>query len=190
MILLIDTSTREAAIATIADGGRVTEFVLARGLAPIPWLRREVDLKKVTKVAVVSGPGSFTGLRVGVAFGLGLAKGLEVPIVPLPTLDLQAARSEAPVTAVVEAGRGRFYFLVPGSALALGGPAEIPRTCALVGRLSPEARSALEGAGHALEPENRLRSHGEAAMKLLQTANEVAYGSLKIDYMQSFSTRA
>jgi tRNA threonylcarbamoyl adenosine modification protein YeaZ len=190
VILLLDTSTKEAAIATIADDGRVTEFVLSRGLEVIPWLRRTVELNKVTKVAVVAGPGSFTGLRVGVAFGLGLAKGLGVPIVPLPTLDLQAARSDRPVTAVVEAGRGRYYFLVPGSRPALGEPAEIPCIHALVGRLSPEASSTLEQAGHVVQSKDGLGLHGEAAMRLLESANEVAYGSLKIEYMQSFSTRA
>ncbi len=88
----------------------------------------------ITKVAVASGPGSFTGLRVGVSFGLGLAIGLRVPIVPLPTLELQAARSDEPVTAVADAGRGRFYFLVPGGNLALGEPADIPTSYPLVGR--------------------------------------------------------
>jgi hypothetical protein len=190
VILLLDTSTRAAAIATIEGDGRLSEFVLADSLPLIPWLRRTIELKRVTQVAVASGPGSFTSLRVGVAFGLGLAKGLGVPIVPLPTLELQAARSDTPVTAVVEAGRGRYYFLVPGSAPGLGEPEEIPRTHPLVGRLSPQGRMGLERAGHVVRSEGRLRSHGEAATRLLQTANEVAYGSLQIDYMQSFSTRA
>src|SRR5438309_11946405 len=87
----------------------------------------------ITKVAVANGPGSFTGLRVGVSFGLGLAIGLHVPIVPLGSLDLQAARSEEPVTAVIEAGRGRYYHQAPGGRPALGAPADIPTGLALVG---------------------------------------------------------
>src|SRR5437899_12975245 len=104
----------------------MTESVRAgRGL-DVEDLRRLARTEQITKVAVASGPGSFTGLRVGVSFGLGLAMGLRVPIVPLPTLDLQAARSEEPVTAVADAGRGRFYFLVPGGTVALGEPSGIP----------------------------------------------------------------
>src|SRR5438045_1017685 len=97
---------------------------------------RRLARMRITKVAVASGPGSFTGLRVGVSFGLGLAMGLRVPIVPLPTMELQAARSDEPVTAVADAGRGRLYFLVPSGAVALGEPGDIPTTYPLVGRVA------------------------------------------------------
>jgi tRNA threonylcarbamoyl adenosine modification protein YeaZ len=192
MTLVIDTSSSIAMLATIDDEkGGVVWFVLpSRSDELIPNLRRVAAFKPVTRVAVATGPGSFTGLRVGVSFGLGLAMGLGVPIVPLPTLDLQAARSDAPVTAVVEAGRGRFYFRVPGAETSLGEAAEIPLTHPLVGRLSRNGQAALEAAGHVFEPESEMRDPGEAAMKLLETAVEVAYGSLKVEYMQSFSARS
>jgi tRNA threonylcarbamoyl adenosine modification protein YeaZ len=139
----------------------------------------------VTSVAVATGPGSFTGLRVGVSFGLGLAMGLRVPIVPLPTLDLQAARSERQVTAIVEAGRGRYYFRLPGGDVRLGEPADIPKTHPLVGRV--EDREPLTAAGHRFEEEEELRPFVEAAEMLLRTAREVPYRNLEIEYMQSFS---
>jgi tRNA threonylcarbamoyl adenosine modification protein YeaZ len=142
---------------------------------------------KLAKVAVATGPGSFTGLRVGVSFGLGLAMGLRIPIVPLPTLGLQAARSTLPVTAVSEAGRGRVYYQLPGGSPALGEPADIPRTHQLVGWVAEKTESALKAAGHVFTPAGELRSFGEAAASLLETAREVAYGSLKLEYMQSFS---
>ena len=144
----------------------------------------------ITKVAVATGPGSFTGLRVGVSFGLGLAIGLRIPIVPLPTLELQTARSDEPVAAVSEAGRGRFYYLMPGQEVALGEPGDIPTSHQLVGRLSPAAEAALLAAGHRLKPESELRSFVEAAAQLLKTAREVPYGSLKLEYMQSFAAPA
>src|SRR3989454_9814025 len=158
----------------------MTESVRAgRGL-DVRDLRRLARTKSITKVAVATGPGSFTGLRVGVSFGLGLAKGLGVPIVPLPTLGLQAARSEEPVTAVADAGRGRFYFLVPGGEVALGAPADIPTAYPLVGRVASIA-------GHRFKPKKELRRLVEAAAKKPQTAREVPYGSLEIRYIQSFS---
>ncbi len=114
MILVIDTSSTMAAIATIDGGGSTQEFIPSRDPELIAHLRRIAQLNKITRVAVATGPGSFTGLRKGVSFGLGLAMGLRIPIVPLPTLGLQAARSAQSVTAVSEAGRGRFYYLAPG----------------------------------------------------------------------------
>ena len=180
MILVIDTSSPSSSVIGTIDGDQMSESVSAgRGL-DMELLRRVARTGRITKVAVASGPGSFTGLRVGVSFGLGLAKGLGVPIVPLPTLELQAARSDEPVTAVADAGRGRFYFLVPGGEVTLGGPADIPTTYPLVGRMAQ-----LEGLR--FKPEKELRRVVEAAAKMLEAAREVPYGSLEIEYMQSFS---
>ena len=189
MILVIDTSSSLAVIATIGEGTSEM-FIPSREPRFIAELRGIARGRTITKVAVATGPGSFTGLRVGVAFGLGLAKGLGIPIVPLPTLGLQAARSDEPVTAVSEAGRGRFYYLVPGGEPGLGEPAEIPASHPLVGRLSPGAAAALVKAGHRFKPESELRPFVEAAAELLKTAREVPYGSLKLEYMQSFAAPA
>src|ERR1700745_344875 len=119
MILVIDTSSSTALIATL-NGERKEIAVTARGGELEPGLRRIARDEVVSKVAVVSGPGSFTGLRVGVSFALGLAMGLRIPIVPLPTLELQAARSDEDVTAVAEAGRGRYYFRLPDGTSGAG----------------------------------------------------------------------
>jgi len=173
VILVIDTSARVAVIATL-NGEHADTFVPARSTELTPTLRRIAASTDITKVAVGTGPGSFTGLRVGVSFGLGLAMGLGVPIVPLPSLELLAARSETPATAVIDAGRGRFYFLVPGRRPALGEASDIPRSHPIV---------------DSFRPEKGLRSFSEAAEVLLRTAREVPYRNLEIQYMQSFSPK-
>ena len=185
MILVIDTSAPSRSVVATIDGDSIREF-------SAPRLDRELlkDLVRsstVDKVAVATGPGSFTGLRVGVSFGLGLAMGLGIPIVPLPTLDLQAARSDDPVTAVVDAGRGRYYFKLPGQEPRLGEPVDIPATYQLAG--SAADRRALGAAGHTFKPEGELRPLAEAAKILLGTAREVPYRNLEIEYMQSFSAK-
>ena len=187
MILVIDTSARGSAVVATIDESGMSEAVMA-GRLDVDRLRRLAESHTISKVAVASGPGSFTGLRVGVSFGLGLAMGLRIPIVPLPTLELQAARSDDPVTAVVDAGRGRFYYFVPGSRPALGEPVDIPTAYPLVGRVG-NSRASLIAAGHRFKPEGELRRVVEAAARLLETAREVAYGSLEIEYMQSFSAK-
>lgn len=186
MILVIDSSAATAAVAVIGD--RPFEAtVSARSQELVPLLRRLVQENEITRVAVATGPGSFTGLRVGASFALGLAIGLGIPIVPLPSLGLQAARTDERVTSVVEAGRGRFYFQPPGREAGLAEPAAIPMTHRLVGRLSARGEAALVAAGHRLVPENELRPFVRAAAILLEKAREVAYGSLEIEYMQTFS---
>jgi len=188
VILVIDTSSLTALIATI--GGPSPVFIPSRSPELIAYLRQIARDHTITKVAVATGPGSFTGLRKGVSFGLGLAMGLRIPIVPLPTLQLQAARSDQPVTAISDAGRGRFYYLVPGGEIALGEPAEIPTSHQLVGWRLPTAEASFERSGHRFKPESELRSHVDAAAQLLKTAREVPYGSLKLEYMQSFAAGA
>ena len=185
MILVIDTSSPSVATVATIDGDVTTEYSSPR--LDRDLLRNLARSEHVTRVAVASGPGSFTGLRVGVSFGVGLAMGLGIPIVPLPTLNLQAARSEGPATAVVEAGRGRYYFAVPGEPPRLGEPDTIPASHPLVGNVAD--RRSLVAAGHRFVPEAELRPFARAAKILLRTAREVPYRSLKIEYMQSFSAR-
>jgi tRNA threonylcarbamoyladenosine biosynthesis protein TsaB len=138
---------------------------------------------------VATGPGSFTGLRVGVSFGLGLAMGLKVPIVPLPTLAIQAARSSEPALAVSEAGRGRVYHQAPGRDVGLAEPGELPGEWPAVGWLRPATQEALIAAGVRMQDESRLRSFGAAAALVLETAREVPYDSLRVEYMHSFASK-
>ena len=191
MILVIDTSATTSAWAVVlGERAGVHVFSTSRDNRAITThLAEMVKGKKLTAVAVANGPGSFTGLRVGVSFGLGLAMGLRIPIIPLASLELRAARSDVPVTAVLDAGRGRVYYLLPGGKPQLGDPAVIPASHALVGNVAPKTESALVAAGHRLVPERELHDFATAAERMLETAREVAYGSLEIEYMQSFSAR-
>ena len=190
MILVIDTSSALAAIALL-DASRtpVREATYPSGRPfDLPAAFRDLARgEALTAVAVGTGPGSFTGLRAGVSFGLGLAMGLRIPIFPLPSLDLQSARSDEPVLAVAEAGRGRVYFLVPGAEEGLAEPTELPKNFPVVGWLRSATEAALSAAGLRFKPDGELRSFGSAASRVLGSANEVSYGSLRLKYMQSFS---
>jgi len=172
------------------DGGAVRQLTASRNQqAIISELKGMIKGRRLTAVAVATGPGSFTGLRVGVSFGLGLAIGLRIPIIPLPSLDLQAARSDVPAIAVIEAGRGRVYYKLPGGKPMLGDPSDIPTSHPLVGNVAPMTEAALLAAGHSFRQLDPL-SWGMAVGRVLETAREVAYGSLEIEYMHSFSAQA
>lgn len=69
-------------------------------------------MSSVGAVVVAIGPGSFSGIRVGLAEGKGIAMGLGVPLVGISTLDVfafQAARCGGDVWAVLPAGREQVY---------------------------------------------------------------------------------
>ncbi len=190
MIFVIDTSSAYSAVALLDPAGTsLREEVAPSGASfDLPARYREVVAgAKLTRVAVATGPGSFTGLRAGVSFGLGLAMGFGIPIVPLSTLRLQAARSDIPVLALAEAGRGRVYFLEPGKKAGLAEPRELPADLPAAGWLRPATQDALRAAGIRLRHDSELISFGAAASIMIRTASEVAYGSLRLEYMHSFS---
>jgi tRNA A37 threonylcarbamoyladenosine modification protein TsaB len=192
VILVIDTSSAVSAIALLDDSGAVVREELHESgrSFDLPGRYRAVAAgHALSRVAVAIGPGSFTGLRVGVSFGLGVAIGLRVPIVTMGTLPIQAARSDQAVVAVVEAGRGRVYFMAPGGEAELAEPRELPPGLPVAGWLRPATRQSLADAGLRFVPDAELRSFGQAAARILLTAVEVPYGSLKLEYRQSFTSR-
>jgi len=119
VLLAIDTSTRSLGIA-LYDGLQVlSESVwtcadhhtvqLAPAIQDI-LNRAGVKMEDIQAMAVALGPGSFTGLRIGLALAKGLALARNLPIVGVPTLDFMAASQpvrEIPLIAVLQAGRGR-----------------------------------------------------------------------------------
>jgi tRNA A37 threonylcarbamoyladenosine modification protein TsaB len=190
LILVIDTSSALSALALLDPSRNVVgEATYPSGRTfDLPSRFRDLaGSETLTAVAVATGPGSFTGLRVGVSFGLGLAMSLRIPIVPLQSLAIHSARSEEAVLAVAEAGRGRVYFLLPGGKPELAEPDELPKNLPVVGWLRPSTESALSSSGLRFKPDAELRSFGAAASTVIEGAREVPYGSLRLEYMQSFS---
>ena len=191
MIFVVDTSSARSGLALIRPDGKVAAeetHESGRSLDLPGRFRAMTGGHALTRIAVATGPGSFTGLRVGVSFGLGVAIGLGVPIVALKTLHIQAARTDGPAIALAEAGRGRVYSLAPGADPQLGGPEDLPKDLQAVGWLRPATESLLRSAGVDLVPEVQLRSFGDAASRQLESASEVAYGSLRLEYMQGLGS--
>src|SRR5271169_4638083 len=71
---------------------------------------RHATLRDVEAIVVVNGPGSFTGIRVGLSTAKGLAEGAGIPLIAVSRLALLAKASLLPhVLAAVDAGRGEYY---------------------------------------------------------------------------------
>jgi tRNA threonylcarbamoyladenosine biosynthesis protein TsaB len=187
MVLVIDTSSPRAALALVAGGRALAEDVgPAGGDRDISGRALAlVEPRRLEAVAVAVGPGSFTGLRVGVSYGVGLAMGLEVRLLGLGSLDLQAARAREPVTALVEAGRGRVYWQAPGAGPRLGEPGDLPRSRPAVGWLREGTTATLRAGGVRLLTEDELRGFGEAAAALIGGAEKLDYDTVNLRYFHS-----
>jgi tRNA threonylcarbamoyladenosine biosynthesis protein TsaB len=131
-LLALDTSTRTVGLA-LYDGAQVLcETVwssadyhtveLAPAVAEALKKTRIEETYRLGALAVALGPGSFTGLRIGLAFAKGLALAKRLPILGVPTLDALASAQplcEGQMAAVLRAGRGRlavgWYHTVDGA---------------------------------------------------------------------------
>jgi len=132
LILAVDTSGRQGGI-TLARGAsdqlEIIESAFIEGgtfsAELIPQISRVLSRhnfapQQLEGLVAVTGPGSFTGLRVGLTAIKGLAEVLKLPIATVTSLELLlAARPDADVMAVLDAGRGEFY-----AALQTGGSRE------------------------------------------------------------------
>lgn len=120
LVLAVDTSSPHASIA-IRDGGRLLvelrsgqEALHSTKVLPrIEFLLRDLGLEagRIEGLAAVAGPGSFTGLRIGLGTIQGLALGWGRPCLAVSALDLMArrVRGRGPIVALRDAWRGELY---------------------------------------------------------------------------------
>ena len=132
MLLALETSAERGSVA-LFDGDRLLGEVwldarerhAASLLVCLDRLLAEQKRKldDVDRIALAIGPGSFTGLRIGLATALGLAFGTARRLVPVPTLAALATQAnvDVPIAAVLDARRGEVYaglYRASGDALA------------------------------------------------------------------------
>lgn len=136
IVLGLDTALPACSVAVI-DGDRVLASMvepMLRGhqerLAPMvaeAMAHAGLPMSALQRVAVGVGPGSFTGLRVGLAFGKTLALALDIPCVGVGALQALAASagSDGLVVAVVDAKRGQVYLQPFNGGAAMSAPAAL-----------------------------------------------------------------
>lgn len=121
MILAIDTATQNAGLALYSrdtiyaeeawHAGRNHTIELMPRIARMLKMAR-LNVPELTAIAVSLGPGSFTGLRIGLAAAKGIALPHKLPLVGVPTLEVIAyplRDHDRPVWAIIQAGRGRIF---------------------------------------------------------------------------------
>lgn len=146
-ILAIDTTGPIGSLALVEDGAVAAEIelqspggfahilfpALERLLAAHSWRPGEID-----GFAAASGPGAFTGVRVGLAAAKGLAEAVGKPVVAVSNLQAVAAFGTQPARAVFfDARRGEIYGAVYDAALELVAPEVVSGFPAWIASLPP-----------------------------------------------------
>jgi len=168
-VLALETSASRCAVAVLRGGDALVRLdePMARGQAErlTPMIAEALEAAglrpaDLAAVAVCTGPGNFTGVRIGVAAARGLALALSIPAVGVPRLDaLAETAGGGPLVVAVGAPRGALYAQAfdaagaPVSALELGPPERLAAALAgassVVGPPGPaEALAAALGARH------------------------------------------
>ncbi len=120
-IIALDSSGLVASVALLEDTGVVGEYNIqykkTHSQTLLPMLEElkkqvELELSTVDAIAIASGPGSFTGLRIGSATAKGLAYALQIPIIEIPTLQGLACNlygTDKLVCPIMDARREQVY---------------------------------------------------------------------------------
>jgi tRNA threonylcarbamoyladenosine biosynthesis protein TsaB len=120
-ILAADTSTKTGSVAVVEDESLVAEYTLnvseTHSARLMPTIDRvlndaELGIEDIDALAIAIGPGSFTGLRIGLATFKGLALAAEKKLVAVPTLDALASSisfSDHIVCPILDARMGEVY---------------------------------------------------------------------------------
>ncbi|MGY3265739.1 tRNA (adenosine(37)-N6)-threonylcarbamoyltransferase complex dimerization subunit type 1 TsaB [Lysobacter sp. HA35] len=139
-LLAFETATEACSVALAIDGEIVERYEVAprrHAELALPWadaLLADAGIARaqIDAIAVGRGPGAFTGVRLAIAIGQGVALGLDRPLVPVSTLAalaLPAARAHAgePVLAAIDARMSELYVArfrwIDDELVSLGGEA-------------------------------------------------------------------
>lgn len=159
IVLGLDTCLDACACAVLEDGrvlARATE-PMARGhqerLAPLvrdAMRDAGLDFSRLDRIGVTVGPGSFTGLRVGLAFAKGLGGALGAPVVGVGALEaLGASEPEGLTFAAIDARRGQIYLQAfrDGAALMAPDALDLGAAAARIAEFHSGEPVALVGSG-------------------------------------------
>jgi len=181
VLLALDSSTRSASVALL-DGARVLERDAEVSvhdealLAMIDEVVRAAGARRADLAAVAcgAGPGSYTGLRVGIATAKGLCFALERPLVMVSSLAAVAhAAGPGLVAVVLDAGKGQTFFALFRDGFAIGAEVTLP-PAALAAELAARTSDPVRVAGDGARVYPEAAALGEIAHLARPRARDVA----------------
>lgn len=158
LILAFDTATNVATVALVRDGDVVGERAsrAVRVLADVEELLQDAGLRTtdVDGIAVGTGPGSYTGLRMGLVTARTLSFSLGVPVAGVSTLDALAAGAPDAVP-VIDGRRREVFTLVGGEPRCLAADdLQVERGRTYVGDGAVRFRAEIGGRGGLVPPDD------------------------------------
>jgi tRNA threonylcarbamoyladenosine biosynthesis protein TsaB len=172
LILAFDTATDVATSALVSDGEVLGERTsrAVTVLEDVDALLRQAGAhtRELEGIAVGIGPGSFTGVRIGLATARGLALALGVSVAGVSTLDALAAGAPGAVP-VIDARRGEVFVLLEEPRVLTPDQLELTPGTVCVGSGAVRYRPVLEAAGALIPPDQddrhvpRARFHAALA---------------------------
>jgi tRNA threonylcarbamoyladenosine biosynthesis protein TsaB len=221
MNILAIECTHAALSAAVMNAGVITEAASVNWLKAaetlVPLIEQvmtesALDRQQLDCIAVSSGPGSFTALRIGMSIAKGIAYGLGIPLIPVPTMPAMAASLQAEsgtVMAVIQARKGEYYYAVyfPGelasgiwhNEVQRGSAADVVAAAAasssgnggtvVVGRQLNEIIPLLVGSGAVYKEADLFSATSlfPAAVKLFARADAAGLNGVTPDYRQLFT---
>jgi tRNA threonylcarbamoyladenosine biosynthesis protein TsaB len=154
LILALDSATTTATAAVVRDGEPLAEAAVAPRDLHAALDRLLEDPTQLDAIAVGVGPGSFTGVRIGIAAARGIALALDLKMAGVSTLDALAAGAPGAVP-VIDARRREVFALLDGEPRCLA-PSDLPPAL-LVGDGARRYRALLEAAGAEIPPDDDPR---------------------------------
>lgn len=120
-VLAIDSSGLVASVAVVTQDDVIAEYTFnykkTHSITLMPMVdeimkRLEIDINEIDAIAISSGPGSFTGLRIGASTAKGLGLVLKKPLINIPTLDAIAFnlfKTDGLICPIMDARRNQVY---------------------------------------------------------------------------------
>ncbi len=118
VLLAIDTSNRTLSVALLTENGNIfskeQQMERGQGEALIPFIQKLLDkaqekVENLDAVAVAVGPGSFTGVRIGLACAKAFGLALNIPVWGVTNFEAEAHETDTPVTVVLDSKRGDYF---------------------------------------------------------------------------------
>ncbi len=139
-ILGLDTATLAPSLALFQSEGAHSHVRASKPLPPASAEHlvaslsallsgEDLGIEEIARIGVISGPGSFTGLRAGLAFSRGLSRALHIPLIAVPAFEAASTAFPGPgeVHFILEAGRGEVHYSRRNQDGVLTAPALVPR---------------------------------------------------------------
>lgn len=114
--LFLDTATTNLVVAIVIDNEvrylkqEMCKQKMSEKLMPIideAFKSTNIQINELDKIFVTNGPGSFTGIRIGLTFAKTLAWSLNIPVVPISSLEVMASKKAS--MALIDARRGYVF---------------------------------------------------------------------------------